>query len=184
MSDLTPEDVYVLGFEPGVATLIRHLRSEAPGRLARLVVVDPDPGCARDLEDDGVRAMLVSAADLADLRVPGLEQAAMIVCFQPERIGWRAGPLRTRLRERNASARVFIEEAPPVPADPSQAAPGSRRRWLGSWRFWLLVAIGVIDALVFVVPLTAGALVVSALLAPHLLRRAARFLEAVADARG
>jgi hypothetical protein len=55
-------------------------------------------------------------------------------------------------------------------------------RRLGSWRFWALVAVTLVDGFLFVIPLVACALAVSALLAPDLLRRAARFLEAAADA--
>jgi hypothetical protein len=56
-------------------------------------------------------------------------------------------------------------------------------RRITSWRFWLLVAVALVDGVFFVIPLVATALVVCALIAPDLLRRAARFLDALAAAR-
>jgi hypothetical protein len=50
-----------------------------------------------------------------------------------------------------------------------------------SWQFWLLVGVVVLDALVFVIPLVGTAAVVAAVIAPNWLRRAARFLDALAD---
>ena len=52
---------------------------------------------------------------------------------------------------------------------------------LTSWRFWILVLLVVIDATMFVIPAVASGLVVAALVAPELLRRAGRFLQALAD---
>jgi hypothetical protein len=49
-----------------------------------------------------------------------------------------------------------------------------------SWRFAVLLAITIIDAIVFLIPLTASALIVAVVFAPHYLRRAARFLEDLA----
>jgi hypothetical protein len=51
------------------------------------------------------------------------------------------------------------------------------------WRFWTLVGITVVDSLIFVIPIALGALVVGAVVAPDWLRRAARFLDALADGR-
>ena len=52
-----------------------------------------------------------------------------------------------------------------------------------SWRFWTLVGIALADGLVFVVPVVPLVLVLGALLAPDWLRRAARFLDALAEGR-
>jgi hypothetical protein len=49
-----------------------------------------------------------------------------------------------------------------------------------SWRFWTLVALAVIDGVLFIVPMVATALIVCALIAPDLLRRIARFLDSLA----
>ena len=51
-----------------------------------------------------------------------------------------------------------------------------------NWRFWILIAATLVDGAFFVIPLVATALVVCALMAPDLLRRVARFLEALATA--
>jgi hypothetical protein len=64
------------------------------------------------------------------------------------------------------------------------APPGLASR-LTSWKLWLLVALTVVDAAVFFIPITAAALLVAAVIAPHRLREAARFLDALATgARG
>jgi len=52
---------------------------------------------------------------------------------------------------------------------------------LASWRFWVLVGLAVLDAALFFVPAVAVGLVIAALIDPGLLRRAARFLDALAD---
>jgi hypothetical protein len=52
-----------------------------------------------------------------------------------------------------------------------------------TWRFAVLVGVGLVDAAVFMVPLVPVALLVAVLLAPQWLRRAARFLDALADGR-
>jgi hypothetical protein len=52
-----------------------------------------------------------------------------------------------------------------------------------NWRFALLVGLVVLDAVVFLVPLVASALVVAAVAAPDGLRWTARFLDALADGR-
>ncbi|MBI4588247.1 MAG: hypothetical protein HY725_05375 [Candidatus Rokubacteria bacterium] len=52
-----------------------------------------------------------------------------------------------------------------------------------SWRFWTLVAVTVVDGLVFVIPIALTAMLVGALIAPDWLRGAARFLDALADGR-
>jgi cobalamin synthase len=49
-----------------------------------------------------------------------------------------------------------------------------------SWRFWALAGVTLLDGLIFVVPIVLAAMVVGALFAPSWLRRAARFLEALA----
>lgn len=54
---------------------------------------------------------------------------------------------------------------------------------LMNWRFALLVGLVVLDAVVFLVPLVASALVVAAVAAPDGLRWTARFLDALADGR-
>ena len=54
---------------------------------------------------------------------------------------------------------------------------------LTSWRFALLVGLTVLDAMVFLAPLVASALVVAAAVAPDGLRWTARFLDALADGR-
>lgn len=53
-----------------------------------------------------------------------------------------------------------------------------------SRRFWTLVAVAVVDGALVVIPVVAAARVRCAPLAPDLLRRAARFLEELAEARG
>lgn len=52
-----------------------------------------------------------------------------------------------------------------------------------SWRFGLLVGVTLLDAVVFLVPLVPFVLVIAAVVAPDGLRRAARFLDALADER-
>ena len=55
-------------------------------------------------------------------------------------------------------------------------------RRISSWRFWALVTLAVIDGVFFIIPVGSTALVVCALIAPDLLRRIARFLDALAIA--
>lgn len=55
---------------------------------------------------------------------------------------------------------------------------------LFNWRLWLLVGVALVDGLFFIIPLVACALVVTAVIAPHLLRRVARFLDATAAGGG
>jgi hypothetical protein len=62
----------------------------------------------------------------------------------------------------------------------SRGAPAGLASRLMSWKLWLLVAVTVVDTLVFFVPITATALLVAAVIAPSQLRKAARFLEALA----
>lgn len=52
---------------------------------------------------------------------------------------------------------------------------------LTSWRFGVLVGLTLLDALIFAIPITPLALVAAVVVAPQSLRRAARFLEALAD---
>lgn len=52
---------------------------------------------------------------------------------------------------------------------------------LTSWRFGILVGVTLLDAVLIAVPVTPLALVAAAVAAPESLRRAARFLEALAD---
>jgi hypothetical protein len=52
-----------------------------------------------------------------------------------------------------------------------------------SWRFALLAGVALLDAVVFLVPLVACALVVAAVVSPGGLRWASRFLDALADER-
>jgi hypothetical protein len=56
-------------------------------------------------------------------------------------------------------------------------------RRLTSWRFALLIGVTLVDAVIFVAPLVALALVAAALVAPDGLRWTARFLDALADGR-
>lgn len=53
-------------------------------------------------------------------------------------------------------------------------------RRVSGWRFWAVVALAVLDGVLFVIPLVATAVVVCALAAPELLRRMARFLDDLA----
>lgn len=48
------------------------------------------------------------------------------------------------------------------------------------WRFWVLVGAAVLDGLIFILPIALATMVLGALFAPDWLRRAARFLDAVA----
>jgi hypothetical protein len=52
-----------------------------------------------------------------------------------------------------------------------------------TWRFAVLVGVGLVDAAVFMVPLVPVALLVAVLLAPQWLRRVAGFLDALAEGR-
>jgi len=52
-----------------------------------------------------------------------------------------------------------------------------------TWRFAVLVVVGLVDAAIFMIPLVPVALLVAVLLAPQWLRRAARFLDALAEGR-
>lgn len=52
---------------------------------------------------------------------------------------------------------------------------------ISTWRFAALVAVAVVDAAIFVLPVTPVVLVIAALIAPDTLRAAARFLNALAD---
>ena len=54
---------------------------------------------------------------------------------------------------------------------------------LTTWRFGVLVGLALLDALLFVVPVIPLALVAAAIVAPESLRRAARFLDSLADGR-
>lgn len=56
-------------------------------------------------------------------------------------------------------------------------------RRVTNWRFVVLVAVALLDAVVFLVPLVASALVLAAVVAPDGLRWTARFLDALADGR-
>jgi hypothetical protein len=66
---------------------------------------------------------------------------------------------------------------------PSNAGGEAMLRRLTSWRFGALVGLTLLDAVVFAIPLTPLALLALAVAAPETLRRAARFLEALADGR-
>ncbi|MBI4571926.1 MAG: NAD-binding protein [candidate division NC10 bacterium] len=57
--------------------------------------------------------------------------------------------------------------------------PNMRAR-IRSWRFWALTGVTLLDGLIFVMPIALAAMVIGALFAPSWLRRAARFLEALA----
>jgi Sec-independent protein secretion pathway component TatC len=50
-------------------------------------------------------------------------------------------------------------------------------------RFWILVGVVLVDGLAFAIPVIGVAAIVAALVAPAWLRRAARFLEALAAGR-
>jgi len=50
-----------------------------------------------------------------------------------------------------------------------------------TWRFAVLVGVGLVDAAVFMIPLVPVVLLVAVLLAPEWLRLFARFLDALAE---
>ena len=56
------------------------------------------------------------------------------------------------------------------------------RSRLANWRFWTLVAVTLVDGIVFFVPIVLSSLVIGAVFAPNWLRSAARFLDALAEA--
>lgn len=84
---------------------------------------------------------------------------------------------------------VFVVGQRPSPAvlpgslsTPPEATPRSGLlRRIVSWRFLTLVALAVLDGLVFFVPLGSGAVLGIAVIAPARLRAVARFLDALAD---
>lgn len=65
---------------------------------------------------------------------------------------------------------------------PTGGARRSPSRVVTSWRFWALVGLTIVDGVTVMIPLTALGLLGAALVAPHWLRRAARFLDELADA--
>jgi len=67
--------------------------------------------------------------------------------------------------------------------DRTRRSDGALGRLL-NWRFAVLIAITIVDAIVFVIPLALSAVLVAAVLAPHSLRRVARFLDDLAGSEG
>jgi hypothetical protein len=70
-----------------------------------------------------------------------------------------------------------------IKAEPRWGKGAEMLRRLTSWRFGVLLGVTLLDALIFTVPITALGLVVLAVVAPQFLRRAAAFLQALADGR-
>jgi hypothetical protein len=181
-------DVFVLGYCEDTRILLDLLMLEAPGMLARLVVVEPDAATARELDARGVRVHHASLSD--PLALGGMIAGArLVVCFDPARGGWTPDVLRVLLRSLVPMATLYVHGATRGRPDDAhgmrvRSTPAGLGARLTSWRLWVLVAVAAVDAAIFFLPVTATALLVAALLAPRRLQQAASFLDALATGRG
>jgi hypothetical protein len=180
-------DVFLLGVSEDARALIGHLLAEAPSLLRRIVAIDPRAEVVDQLGPVGILAVRGSPADPATLRRAGIERAAIVVALggvDPPR-----GEIATLIRSLCPGARLIIgargepERVRRVSAEPGRP-PIPRPVWrrFATWQFWLLTGVTLLDALVFVLPLVSTAVWFAAAAAPACLRRAARFLDALADA--
>lgn len=204
-------DIFLLGYCEDTRALLAHLEAEAPFIIPRVVLLDPNPEIASRLRASGVSAVATSLWDRAALRAAGVATATMVVAFA-ERAGKSAEEFGRLVRAIRPDAIVYVSPHP-TPSYRSRlnqllqatlGGPRSREtvqsfsrhycaeldgtssttwRRLATWRFWMLVGITVLDGLMFIAPLTPIAMVLAAALAPGWLRRAARFLDALAEAR-
>ena len=159
-------DVYVLGVCDSTRALLDHLREEAPTLL------------------EGVRVLDARVShDVDQLSRSGVSQARTVVCFDPRSLGWSPEALERALRSLCPGARIFVGSGSSQGCRPLRAPYAGVWRRIASWRFAALLGLGIVDALVLVVPLGSGAVVLGALVAPGWLRRLARFLERIADGR-
>jgi hypothetical protein len=168
-------DTFVIGYCDNTRALLAHLEAEGPARLSRVRVLDPDPAVVTMLHDRGIDAATVDFRDGAALQAAGLESATTVIVFE-QRLDGSLSSVTRVIRAVCPSAELLK-----VPAIPETR----QRPWriFLTWRFWMLVAITLVDALVFVVPLTALVLLTSAVLNPRWLRTAARFFDDLAEAR-
>lgn len=158
-------DIYVLGLSDDTRALLDHLRVEAPWKLERV----------RVLEGRHV-------ADVESLVRSGIRAARIVVSLDPASLGWSPASLDRALRSLSPRALILVGAGGQEPRRGGVRAAATRRR-LASWRVAALIALAVLDGLIFFVPVGSAALVAAALFAPGWLKRAARFLEAVAEGR-
>jgi len=158
-------DIYVLGLCDDTRALLDHLRVEAPWMLDRVRILE-----GRDV------------ADLESLVRSGIPAARMVVSLDPVSFGWSPASLDRALRSLSPGALILVGAGRQAPRPNGARATATRRR-LASWRVGVLVALAVLDGLIFFVPVGSAALVAGALFAPRWLKRAARFLEAIAEGR-
>lgn len=158
-------DIYVLGLCDDTRALLDHLRVEAPWMLERV----------RILEGRHV-------ADVESLVRSGIPAARIVVSLDPASLGWAPASLDRALRSLSPGALILVGAGRQEPRRGGVRAAATWRR-LASWRVAALIALAVLDGLIFFVPVGSAALVAAALFAPGWLKRAARFLEAVAEGR-
>jgi Trk K+ transport system NAD-binding subunit len=133
--------------------------SAAPGSMVGLVHL------ARAMNPRGrVLAAATGPGHAAELRAAGADEVF--------------SPLTADDVPRMAARGAAITAVTPRPA----AASAAWRR-IANPRFALLVAIALIDAVVFVLPLAVMAVLIGVVAAPGWLRRVARFLDDLADGR-
>jgi Trk K+ transport system NAD-binding subunit len=211
-------DILVIGFSEETETLLRHLRVESSGALARVVVVDPRPHVAERLRAAGVdvicadpfepqalsEAGIAAASLVVSLSIPGSDARGSMVglVHLAKAMNRRARVLAAATGPGHAAAlraagadevfcslaaddlpRMVARGAVTAPAAPGPAAASTMWRRIANPRFALLVAIALIDAVVFVLPLTVMAVIIGVVAAPGWLRRVARFLDDLADGR-
>jgi voltage-gated potassium channel Kch len=197
-------DIVVLGYSNDVETLFRHLDLEAPAVLHRIVVVDPRPNLFDRMHGSGVEVRLGDPMRIATLGDVGLHGATTVLSVGVPGTDLPGSLPAIVQRVRRAHPRLRILAVATDCAHASElrlagadevfqhAAMGELHHVMSrasavsiigrvlSWRFAVLVGIAAVDAIVFVIPLTATALLIATLVAPEWLRRAARFLDHLA----
>ncbi len=158
-------DIYVLGLCDDTRALLGHLRVEAPWMLERVRVLE---GC--------------HVADVESLIRSGIPAARIVVSLDPESLGWSPASLDCALRSLSPKALILVGAGGQERRRGGVRAVSTRSP-LASWRVAVLIVLAVVDGLIFFIPVVSAALVAGALFAPGWLKRAARFLEAVAEGR-
>jgi hypothetical protein len=202
--DAHVRDIVVFGYSSDVETLLRHLDLEAPSMLQRIVVVDPRPGVLQHLRSSDIEGRVDDPRRFVSLHEAGLHGATTVLSLSIPGTDIPGGVpvIVQRMRHAHRSVRilavatdcahaselrlagadeVFHREAPGVLHDAlSRSNVISVVGRVFSWRFAALIGITLVDAIVFVIPVTAAAMLVAAAVAPEWLRRAARFLDQLA----
>ncbi|MBI4609306.1 MAG: NAD-binding protein [Candidatus Rokubacteria bacterium] len=188
-------DILVLGFSDDVRALLDHLCAEAPAVIERIAVIDRRPEVVERLNRAAIAAVCGDPFDAGVLQRAGIDRATMVLRLDPRSPGLsELGPL---LRQLCPRARLLVSRSggkdlsAPGAGHPETVADGlvtpvdPGRPWghLTTWQFWLLVAVFLVDATIFALPLVSAALLVAALGAPRCLRHVARFLDALAERR-